>query len=65
MDFRWGDKAMVIAAACVYIVSRERERGLPLVDLAVSFDIFASLIHGTLEYTISFQNEPILTPFFS
>lgn len=33
--FLWGPNARIIAAACVYIVSRERNKALPLKDLAV------------------------------
>ena len=33
--FRWGEKARIIAVASVYVVSRERDKGLRLLDLAV------------------------------
>lgn len=36
MDFKWGERANITAAACVYIISRERNKTLPLIDLAVS-----------------------------
>ncbi|KAL8292198.1 hypothetical protein RQP46_001664 [Phenoliferia psychrophenolica] len=33
-QFRWGPKARAVAAACVYIASRERGKSLRLVDVA-------------------------------
>lgn len=36
MDFKWGERANTTAAACVYIISREKNKSLPLIDLAVS-----------------------------
>lgn len=34
--FKWGERSNVIAVACIYIVSRERDNGLKLLELAVS-----------------------------
>lgn len=34
--FKWGQNARIIAAACVYIAARERDKPIRLAELAVS-----------------------------
>lgn len=42
--FRWGEKARILAVASVYVVSRERDKGLRLLDLAVRLLVLSLLL---------------------